>query len=232
MARVNTVNSSTTSLHVRENRGLLATGEKRILIWLADRMPRSITSDHLTLLGFAGMLVSALGFLAAARDIHTLWVAVAGLFINWFGDSLDGTLARVRNAQRPRYGYYTDHVLDLVGTVALVCGMAGSGFMTPLISFGLLTAYLAVMAEVFLSTHVQRVFRMSFLFFGPTELRILLAAGILVLFFKPAVRIAGAGPFLLFDVGGTAAICGLVLALLVSAFRNIRILYREEALPR
>lgn len=226
------MNAVSIPLHVREHRSLLASGEKRILVWMAERMPPYVSSDQLTLLGFFGILFSAISFWAAAWDVHALYGVVVGLAVNWFGDSLDGTLARVRNAQRPRYGYYTDHVLDLVGTVGLVSGMAGSGFMSPVIALGFLVAYLSVMAEVFLSTHVLRVFRLSFMFFGPTELRILLATGTLVLFYKPVVKLAGAGPFLLFDVGGTISIAVLAAALLASAFRNIRTLYREEPLAR
>lgn len=226
------MNETSTALHVREHRSLLAAGEKRLLLWLAARMPRCVSSDHLTVLGFAGILLSGLSYGAASLDRRALVLVVVGLAVNWFGDSLDGTLARYRNAQRPRYGYYTDHVLDLIGTVALVGGMALSGFMSPMIAFGLLVAYLAVTAEVYLSTHVQRVFRLSFMFFGPTELRILLAVGTLVLFHKPVVKLAGTGPYLLFDVGGAVSIVGLAVALLVSACRNIRILYREEPIAR
>ncbi len=226
------MNTMTIPSHVRDNRGLLADPERRLLVWVAERLPRSVSSDHLTLLGFAGMLLAALGFLAAAWDTRSLCLVVAGLAVNWFGDSLDGTLARVRDCQRPRYGYYTDHVLDLIGTVGLVCGMAGSGLMSPKIAFGFLIAYLSVMAEVFLSTHVRHVFRMSVMFFGPTELRILLAVGTLFLFYKPVVKLAGAGPFLLLDVGGVVSIFGLAAALLVAAVRNIRALYREETPAR
>ncbi len=226
------MNSLSTTMHVRENRSLLAAGEKRVLVWLASRTPRRITPDHLTLVGFLGMLLSGIGFGAAAWDKRTLFLVVAGLAINWFGDSLDGTLARFRDTQRPRYGSYTDHVLDLIGTVVLLSGIAVSGYMSPRIAMALQVAYLTVMAEVFLSTHVQHVFRMSFMFFGPTELRIVLAVGTLFLFTKPAVKLAGAGPFLLFDVGGAVSIIGLIVALLVSACRNIRTLYREEPLAR
>ncbi len=226
------MNTVSISLHVREHRSLLAAGEKRVLVWMAQRMPPSVSSDHLTLLGFLGMILSAISFWGAAWDMRALFGVIVGLAVNWFGDSLDGTLARVRGAQRPRYGYYTDHVLDLIGTVGLVSGMAASGFMSPLVALAFLVAYLAVTAEVYLSTHVQRVFRLSFLFFGPTELRILLVTGTLFLFYKPVVKLAGAGPFLLFDVGGAISIAGLAAALLVSAFRNIRALYREEPLAR
>ena len=219
-------------MHVREYRSPLAATEKRMLVWLAERMPRWVNSDHLTLLGFLGILLAGISFRASSWDKQALLLVVAGLAVNWFGDSLDGTLARVRDRQRPRYGYYTDHVLDLIGTSALVLGMSLSGFMSPLVGFGFLIAYLMVMAEVFLSTHVQHVFRMSFMGFGPTELRILLAVGVLFLFRKPVVKIAGNGPYLLFDVGGVIAIVGLIAALLISAYRNIRALYRQETLPR
>jgi phosphatidylglycerophosphate synthase len=222
----------TATLHVREYRSPLAAGEKRVLVWLARRVPASVNSDHLTLLGFLGILLSGMAFWVSCREIRALILVIVGLALNWLGDSLDGTLARVRGKTRPRYGYYTDHVLDLIGTTVLVVGMALSGFMSPLVALSFLVAYLLVMAEVFLSTHVQKVFRMSFMGFGPTELRILLAIGTLFLFRKPTVKIMGAGPFFLFDVGGVVAIAGLALALLVSAVRNIHALYLEEPLSR
>ncbi len=218
--------------HERYQRSLLAAVEKRALIWLAERTPESVSPDHLTLIGFLGMVLAAAGFWAASGEPRALFLVVAGLAINWFGDSLDGTLARVRDAQRPRYGYYTDHVLDMIGTALLVGGMALSGYVSPLIALGLLVTYVMVMAEVFLSTYALQVFRMSYMKFGPTELRILLAVGAMVLLHMPVVRIAGAGPFLLFDVGGVVAMAGLVMILLVSALRNIQTLYREESLPQ
>ena len=226
------MNEASVALHLREYRSPLATGEKRVLVWLAEHMPEAVNSDHLTLLGFFGILLSGISFWASAWEIRALFLVIAGLAVNWFGDSLDGTLARVRNRQRPRYGYYTDHVLDLIGTAALVIGMSLSGFMSPLVGLGFLIAYLMVMAEIFLATHVRKVFRMSFMGFGPTELRVLLAIGTLVLFRKPVVMIEGHGPFLLFDVGGIVAMTGLMVALLVSAIRTIQVLYREEPLPR
>ncbi len=224
-------NIDVTQSHVREQRSLLAAGEKRLLVWLAGRMPRFVNSDHLTVLGFAGILLSGAAFWAAVREPRALLLVVVGLALNWFGDSLDGTLARVRDAQRPRYGYYTDHVLDLIGTAVLLSGMALSGYMSPLIGLALLAAYVMVMAEVFLSTHVLNVFRMSFLKFGPTELRIVLAAGTMFLLYRPVVLLPWFGPVRLFDVGGVLSIATLAATLAISAFRNIRALYREESLP-
>src|SRR4029079_2127765 len=108
------------------------------------------------------------------------WAAagvVVSLIANWLGDSVDGTVARVRNQQRPRYGFYVDHIIDVAGTTFLVGGMACSGLMSPLIALITLVLFLVVSAESYLATHAAGVFRMSFLGFGPTELRILIAAG-------------------------------------------------------
>jgi len=216
------------SNHVREYGGLLAVPEKKALRWLAQRTPRCIHSDHLTVLGLVSMLVAGASFWAASRNSLALIIVVVALAANWLGDSLDGTLARVRNCQRPRYGYYVDHVIDLFGTAALLGGLAFSGYMNHTLAIMLLAAFALVEAEIFLSTHVQQVFRLSCFRVGPTELRIVLAAGTLYLLHDPWVHLAGKGPFLLFDVGGTVAIAGLLAAFVYSAVRNTRLLYRAE----
>ena len=128
--------------HTRVHTSLTASLERRVLIRLAGAMPDAVTSDHLSLLGLAAMGAAGLAF-AAFR--WTPWAAAgvaAALALNWFGDSLDGTLARVRQQQRPRYGYYVDHVIDLAGTTALLAGLAGSGLMQPLVACAVLAAYL------------------------------------------------------------------------------------------
>lgn len=219
-------------LHVREHGSVLAAVEKKALMWMAERLPLRLNSDHLTLLGFAAMLMAGIAYWAASRNKLALWGVVIALAVNWFGDSLDGTLARVRNQQRPRYGFYVDHVLDMVGTFFLLGGLALSGYMSPLLALGLLVAYLMVAAEEYLSTHVQSVFHLSFLRIGPTELRIILAIGTVYLLHKPWVQLGAIGVFRLFDVGGIVAIAGLVLKLVVSAVRNSRALYLAERLPR
>jgi archaetidylinositol phosphate synthase len=210
------------SIHVREHGSVLAAAEKKALVWMAERLPPWVNSDHLTLLGFW----------LANRNRLALLLVVFALVVNWFGDSLDGTLARVRNQQRPRYGFYVDHVLDILGTLFLLGGLALSGYMSPLIALGLLAAYLMVAAEEFLATHVQRVFHLSFLSIGPTELRIILAIGTVYLLHRPWVRLGGIGVFRLFDVGGIIAIVGLLLKLVVCAIRNTCALYLAERLPR
>jgi phosphatidylglycerophosphate synthase len=218
--------------HSRENRGLLAEVEKRTLLWLARRIPHAINSDHLSGLGLMAMLAAGLSF-AAFR--LTPWAAAGvaiALAVNWFGDSLDGTVARVRDQQRPRYGYYVDHVIDLAGTSFLMAGLAASGLMGPGLAVMLLAAYLLVSAETYLATHARGVFRMSFLGVGPTELRVVLAAGALKAAHDPWIVVGGAiNPVRLFDAGAAIAIVGLAGVFVASAIGNVRHLYSAERLP-
>jgi phosphatidylglycerophosphate synthase len=151
--------------------------------------------------------------------------------LNWFGDSLDGTVARVRKHERPRYGFYVDHVLDIVGISFLLTGLACSGFMTPVIALSLLVAYLLVSGEVFLATAVRGVFRMSFAGVGPTELRILLSVGAIALRGDPHVSFGALGRAPLFDVGGVVAIVGLLVALAWAIVKNTTELARLEPRP-
>ena len=214
--------------HVREHNSLLMQSERRLLVWIAQRLPAAVSPDHLSLLGLLAMLLAGLAFWASQWESRALFVVVAALALNWFGDSLDGTLARVRNRQRPRYGFYVDHVIDVAGTLFLLGGLAVSSYMTPLIALGVLVAYLMVCAESYLAAHTVGVFRMAHLGIGPTELRILLAAGTVFLLFKTTVPLAGLGRFLLFDIGGVCAITALAATFIVSAVRNTVALYREE----
>jgi len=218
--------------HTRDNRGVLAGIEKQTLVWIAHRLPRWMNSDHLSAIGLLGMVGVGGAFAAGGTYKWALPLVVVALAVNWFGDSLDGTLARVRNQQRPRYGYYVDHALDIFGTSVMFGGMAIGGSMSPVVAMALLAVYFAVMAEVFLATNARGVFRMSFVGFGPTELRVVLALGALALMRDPAITIAGAGPFQLFDVGGVVAIGGLTVAFVSSAVSNGRALYTEEPLPQ
>jgi phosphatidylglycerophosphate synthase len=218
--------------HVREHGSLLAAPEKMALVWLAQRLPSWVSSDHLTLLALAAMLFAGLAFWAARWNRWTLYAAIAALGLNWFGDSLDGTLARVRGRQRPRYGYYVDHVLDLLGTLLLVGGLALSGFIAPAIALGFLAAYFMVAAEIYLATHAGGVFRISFGWIGPTELRILLALGAWRLARGSDIDLGALGTARLFDVGGAIAIAAQALAWVVSTARNTRALSRAEPLPR
>ena len=217
-----------TSRHVRFNDGLLAGLERRVLEWIARRLPHAITPDHLSALGLGSMAAAGAAFAAFRWNPGIAAAAVvAALAANWFGDSLDGTLARVRRTERPRYGYYVDHVIDLAGTALLFTGMALSGLMNPLLALSLLGMYLLVCAETYLATHATGVFRMSSFGVGPTELRVLLAVGALQAVYGASVTIAGIG-MRLFDAGAAVAITGLAVTFIVSAARNTRALYRTE----
>ena len=213
---------------VREHGSLLAVPEKRLLIWIAGRLPTWISSDHLTLLALVAMGIAGASFAAIRWDDRAAWGVVIGLVLNWFGDSLDGTLARVRRSERPRYGYYVDHVLDIVGTSVLMAGLALSGRMMPAIALIVLVAYLLVAAEVFLATAVHGVFRMSFLRVGPTELRIVLAAGALALLGEARVDLGAFGHVHVFDAGGAIAAAGLFATLAIATVKTTRMLARLE----
>lgn len=204
--------------------------EKRALIWMARRLPRAVNSDHLTALALVSMFGAGLSYWLASRTPWGLLLASVCLAINWFGDSLDGTVARVRRCERPRYGYYVDHVLDAIGFGALFGGLVLGGFMSPLIGLGFLSAYYLLVAEISMATHARGTFRMSFGQVGPTELRILLAVGTLQLMRSAFVTPFGHS-FLLFDVGGAVGIAGLLLTFVVSAVSNGVALYKEERLP-
>ena len=206
--------------HTRENTGLLAGAEKRTLVWIARRLPPGIHSDHLSSLGLVAMAIAGLSF-ALFPVSH--W-AVAGVLValaaNWFGDSLDGTVARVRNQQRPRYGFYVDHVIDLAGTTFLLGGLACSGLMSPLPATLALAGFLLVSAETYLATHAAGVFRMSFMGVGPTELRILIAIGALRATVNPWVTFGELGAVRLFDIGAVIGAVGMFVVFAISAVRN------------
>ncbi len=214
--------------HVREHRSLLAAREKQALVWIARRLPAWVTPDHLSGLGLSAMATAGVSFWLAQFGAAGIVGVVLSLAVNWFGDSLDGTLARVRRQERPRFGYYVDHVIDLAGTACLLAGIAASGFMSPIVALALLAAYLLVSAEVYLATHARGVFRMSFAGFGPTELRIVLAAGAVCLLRWPDVSPFGLGPWRLFDVGGVVATVGLSVAFVTAAWRNTRALLHAD----
>src|SRR5205085_2885863 len=187
---------------------MLAAVEKKTLIWLAHRLPAWVNSDHLTLLGFVAMFVAGLCYWAARVEKLALLGVIVALAVNWYGDSLDGTLARVRNRLRPRYGFYVDHITDAIGTFFLLGGLGLSGYMSPTIALGLLIAYFLLSIEVYLTTYTIGTFHLSFWSFGPTELRLLLCIGNIALFYRPMVRLLGQR-LLLFDVGGAAGIAGM-----------------------
>jgi phosphatidylglycerophosphate synthase len=216
----------------RAQLSFLARIEKQCLLWLAAKMPRWVTSDGLTLLGLLAMLGAGLSYWMARYTRSGLLFVIACLAVNWFGDSLDGTLARFRNQPRPRYGFYVDHIADTFGALFLLGGLALSGYMSLQVAAGLLIAYYILSIEVFLATYTVGTFHMSFGGVGPTELRILLSMGNLALYFHPSVpsvHILG-GNYSLFDVGGVIGMAGMLLMALAATAKHTADLYRAEPL--
>lgn len=215
---------------VRVQQSLLAPMEKKALIWMAERLPRAVNSDHLTVLGLSSMILAAFSFWNSATNPLWLWMVNLCLVLNWFGDSLDGTLARVRNRQRPRYGYYVDHVVDVIAISFLMGGMALSGHLAPSIAAAFLVAYLLLSSEVFLATHALDKFQISYFKFGPTELRLLLITGNLFVYYLNP-RIAWLGEtWRLYDIGFAIGAAGVLLVFMITAIRHTMQLYREERL--
>jgi phosphatidylglycerophosphate synthase len=214
----------------RIQQSFVAAAEKRALVWMAERTPGWINSDHLTILGFVSQCLVGVSYSLARFNPYALLIGIIFLALNWLGDSLDGTLARVRNRQRPRYGFYVDHVTDSIGTFFLMGGMSLSGYVHPTIALGLLIAFLMLSIEAYLATYTLGRFQLSYFRFGPTEIRILLAVGNLALLRHPIVKVFGR-EVLLFDLGGVMAIIGMSVMLVVSAIRHTVQLYREEPLP-
>jgi phosphatidylglycerophosphate synthase len=210
--------------------GVTARYEKKLLLWIAHRLPMAIHSDHLTTLAALAMVGAAAAYAWTPAWSGALHLVNVCLLINWFGDSLDGTLARVRNQQRPRYGFYVDHVLDCAGIALLVLGMAASGLMSLPLALGFLVAYFLVSLEIYLATYCLATFKMSFLGFGPTELRILVAIGNVAALGTPTATLLGRS-MPLFDAGVIVAIPVLVIAFLTGAVRNGRALFLAEPRP-
>lgn len=212
---------------IRLQESITAASERRVLLWLAERMPAKINSDHLTLLGFVSMFLAGASYALVRWSSFGLLLATIFLALNWFGDSLDGTLARVRNCQRPRYGFYVDHIIDSVGAVFLMGGLAVSGALDWRVAVGMLVAFLLLSIESYLATYTLGVFRMSFAKFGPTEIRILLAFANLALWLRPGAKIPGLS-WRVFDFGGLIAICGMFVMFVVSVLAHTCTLYLEE----
>jgi archaetidylinositol phosphate synthase len=201
----------------RVNQALTASMEKRALHWLAEHAPLWLTSDQL--------------FYALARyDLRALFLVNLCLVLNWLGDSLDGTLARIRRQERPRYGFYVDHIVDIFGALALMCGLGCSGLLHWQVAIAMLIAFLLLSSESYLATYTLSRFQLSQGIFGPTEIRILLVLGNLALLRSPYATLFE-HRMLLFDLAGTiAAICIFATAISVT-IRHSAQLYRQEPLP-
>src|SRR5256886_2473099 len=212
----------------REQTSILAPLERAALYGFARRMPAWVNSDHLSILGFIGMIGAGACYAASKYNPLMLHLVNVFIFLNWFGDSLDGTLARYRDRQRPRYGFYVDHIIDTFGALFLLFGLALSGYMSERVAAGLLIVYFMVAINSYLAAYALGVFKISQWKMGPTELRLLLMVGNVFLIYRPRVY---HHRYLLFDVGGVIASIGMTLMLVVLSIQHTHSLYRLEPLP-
>jgi archaetidylinositol phosphate synthase len=213
----------------REQTSLLASLERAVLRGLARRMPAWVNSDHLSVLGLVGMIGAGACYAASKFNPLMLHLVNVFVFLNWFGDSLDGTLARYRDRQRPRYGFYVDHIIDTFGALFLLFGIALSGYMSERVAAAVLISYLMLAINSYLAAYSVGVFKISQWKMGPTELRLLLMVGNVFLIYRPRVYHRR---YLLFDVGGVIATIGMSLMLVVLSIQHTHTLYKLERLPK
>lgn len=159
---------------VRIQTSLLNAAEKKVLVWLANRQPRWMTSDILTYMGTFGAVVIAVGYILTSINPNFLWLSSLGFVINWYGDSLDGTLARVRRTQRPIYGYYIDHTIDAINEVIIFVGVGLSGLMHMEIALMALVIYFLMTINVSINAHLKKEFKLTYAKMGPTEFRLIM----------------------------------------------------------
>jgi archaetidylinositol phosphate synthase len=213
----------------REQTSILAPLERAALYGFARRMPAWVNSDHLSVLGFIGMIGAGACYAVSRRNPLMLHLVNVFIFLNWFGDSLDGTLARYRDRQRPRYGFYVDHIIDTFGICFLLFGMTLSGYMSERAAAAVLISYFMLAINSYLAAYSIGIFKISQWKLGPTELRLLLMIGNVFLFYRPRVY---HHRYLLFDVGGVIATFGMSLMLVVLSIQHTHTLYKLERLPK
>jgi archaetidylinositol phosphate synthase len=205
----------------RSKQFLLAVPETRVLEWIARRLPRAVKPDHLTALGVLASIGIAAAYVLSNGDERWLWAASGLLVLHWLGDSLDGTLARVRRSERPRYGYYLDHLVDAFATAAIGIGLGLSPYMLVAVGLAIVIAYLILSINTYLETHAFGTFTLGYGRLGPTEARLLLIGMNTLL----ALGIVGGD---LLNVLGIGLAAAMIIALIARAGRNLKRLAELE----
>ena len=213
----------------REMQFLLAEPEKRLLTALAAHVPRTIRSNHLTVLGTLGAVGAGAAYALSSAHPAWLWIASLMLVVNWLGDSLDGTLARVRQTQRPKYGYYLDHIVDAFSTAVIGLGIGLSPYVDVEIALGLVVAYLALSINIYLESTVFGVFRLAYGRIGPTEVRIILVLlNTAVAVYEATTVTRSFSLTRAVNWGMTAVLVGMVVVLVARFAHNLRRLAKLE----
>jgi phosphatidylglycerophosphate synthase len=215
--------------HTRVNQTLTAPLERPALQWLAARSPRWITPDVLTALGVLGSVMCFVGYWLTHQSAWWLWFVNVGFALNWYGDSLDGTLARFRKIERPKFGFYIDHTVDVISEFLVIVGIGMSPYMRFDIGLFALIGYLVLSVHVYVRTAVDGVFKISYAALGPTELRlIIMITNTLIFFAQDFFMTPLLGDFLPFDLIGIALATALSLAFLISSWHHgVRIAQAE-----
>lgn len=194
----------------RENDILLGFLERPALNWLAAHMPKWITPDTLTWIGILSSILIFVSYALTNISSYFLWLASLGFILNWFGDSLDGTLARYRHIERPRFGFLIDHWVDAISTVLIFLGMGTSPYVDFTVSAMGVIAYLLDSIMVYLITYVTDVFRITSAKIGPTEIRTLAIILNTVMFFI-------GNPTFMLPLFGQTSVYTLVVAVMAAA---------------
>jgi len=213
--------------------------EKKALVWLAKRQPRWMTSDALTVFGSIGSIVIAAGYILSGLNINFLWLSCLGFVMNWYGDSLDGTLARVRNTQRPHYGYYLDHTVDCINEAFMFIGIGASWMMHLNLALLIFVVYLFLTINVSINAHLKSEFKLTYAKLGPTEFRVLAILLNLAFIFIPPLRefskeVTIFGHEMVFramDFAGIVVLVVLIVIYLVTIISDARGYAKEEPLP-
>ncbi|MBQ9411042.1 MAG: CDP-alcohol phosphatidyltransferase family protein [Bacteroidales bacterium] len=214
--------------------------EKKVLVWLAQRMPSWVTSDMLTLVGFLGALVMATGYALANLNLNWLWLSCLGLVINWFGDSLDGSLARVRNTQRKTYGFFIDHNVDVINETIMFVGVGLSPLVNMSFAMFALVAYFMLSIYVYIDCHLKGGMRLTYAGMGPTEFRLaLILVNICFIYIpwlsewkKPITIFHNDFQVGLFDYIAVAAALAIFAAYIVSFFKDLKYFAKQDPLQK
>ena len=196
--------------HIRINNTILGPLERPALNWLAEHLPAWVTPDHLTGLGLFASFLIFISYCATNININFLWLASFGFLLNWFGDSLDGTLARKRKIERPLYGFFIDHIIDAISTLLIFLGLGFSPFLNMELALIALIGYLLLSIYTYLSTYTNNVFQISFGGLGPTEIRVLaIMLNVAIYFYRD--------PLDKFNIGNILSLTFLDIAVVVVA---------------
>lgn len=224
---------------VRIQNSILNGPEKKALVWLAGRQPKWVVSDVLTIVGIIGAIMIGAGFVLCSKNINWLWLSIAGFVVNWYGDSLDGTLARVRNTQRPLYGFYLDHTVDCINEAFMFLGLGLSYLMRLDIALMIFIVYLFLTVNVSVNAHLKSEFKLTYGKLGPTEFRVIACLLIMCIIFFPGIRefhtsmrFLGRNVALTaLDIAGLVILAVLTVIYLVTIFQDARGYAKADPMP-